>query len=343
MENKLARIFRSTGLLRFFLPLGLLLIVAGIFILSTTPKEYHQTVGVVTGAVSYTDTDSENHTSTYFEIQFDYTVDGTKYQNSFNGYTDPLVVGTELPVYYDPDNPEHVSNTKNPGMIALIMIIAGAAAAAFGIFSGLKAYRKNKALDEQIKSASGTGEIPVIVPVPKQELTEYYVSYDGNTLKPGYLVEDRSRNVLFTAPMTKNAAIGNRVFTFTDRRLGRTAEHQVGHTVTQSFDNEVFSTSSYFKFDGENIWDVLHRRGIRIETDLRSQFPKTVYTVSLNGLFFATVETSSKYVHEEDEAEHKIKLPIGRFYYRCWTNEPDLELLFLTVFAISETEQIVVE
>ena len=97
------------------------------------------------------------------------------------------------------------------------------------------------------------------------------------------------------------------------------------------------------KRTGENIWDVLHDRGIRIETDLRSKFPKAVYTVSRNGRFFAIIETSSKYVHEEDEAEHKIKVPVGRYYFRCWTNEPDMALLFLTVFAISETDQAVVE
>lgn len=82
---------------------------------------------------------------------------------------------------------------------------------------------------------------------------------------------------------------------------------------------------------------------MRVVTDLRSKFPKTVYTVSVNGRFLATVETSGRYVHEEDEAQHKVNIPVGRYYYRCWTDAEDLELLFLTVFAISETEQPVVE
>jgi hypothetical protein len=34
---------------------------------------------------------------------------------------------------------------------------------------------------------------------------------------------------------------------------------------------------------------------------------------------------------------------VGRYYYRIWTDTDDLETLFLTVFAISETEQAVVE
>ena len=143
--------------------------------------------------------------------------------------------------------------------------------------------------------------------------------------------------------MTKNAAVGDRIFTFRDCRLGRTAEHAVGHSVTQSYSNEFFSMSSWFRFDGENIWDVLHDRGVRVATDLRSIFPRVRYTVSVNGRFFATIETSGKYVHEEDEAEHKLNIPAGRYYYRCWTGEDNMELLFLTVFAISETEAAVVE
>jgi hypothetical protein len=117
----------------------------------------------------------------------------------------------------------------------------------------------------------------------------------------------------------------------------------VGHTVTQTYNNEFFSMSSWFKFDGKNIWDLLHEKGIRIDTDLHNEFPKARYIVSLNGGFFATIETSGKFVHEEDAEQHKMNLPVGRYYYRCWTQSDDIELLFLVVFAISETEQVIVE
>ncbi|MBO4562113.1 MAG: hypothetical protein J5772_08730, partial [Clostridia bacterium] len=83
--------------------------------------------------------------------------------------------------------------------------------------------------------------------------------------------------------------------------------------------------------------------GIRIQTNMISKFPNMVYTVGRNGQFMATVETSGKYVHEEDALEHKLNIPVGRYYYRVWTSETDLNDLFLTVFAISETEQAVVE
>ena len=120
-------------------------------------------------------------------------------------------------------------------------------------------------------------------------------------------------------------------------------EHEVGHVVSQTFNDEFFSASSRFRFDGKDIWDALHERGLRIQTDLHSILPRVRYILSLNGRFFAVAETSSKYVHEEEEAAHKLAIPVGRYYYRCWTNEQDLDLLFLAIFAISETDQAVVE
>ena len=120
-------------------------------------------------------------------------------------------------------------------------------------------------------------------------------------------------------------------------------EHEVGHIVTESFNDEYFSASSSFKFDGKNIWDVLHERGLRLSTDLRSRFPNISYDVSRNGRPFARIESCSKYVHEDEEAQHKLVLPIGRYYYRFWTDSSDFETLFLTIFAVSESEQTIVE
>lgn len=339
MENKLARFMKATGAMRFFIPLGIILIVMGILMLSMTPKEYGEAVGTVTKVTEYTGTDSDGHDETLYEAEFTYTVDGKDYQNSFSDYPEPPEIGSEIPVYYNPDNPESISNTKHTGVISIVMLAAGAAAIALSVLSGVKNFRKNRELDERIQAAGGA---PVVSVPDRAELEEYYVLHDGSTLKPGYIVEDRARAVVFEAPMTKHA-VGKRVFTFRDCRLGSTQEHEVGLTVTTGYSNEFFSTNSWFKFDGENIWDVLHDRGVRIRTDLRSKFPKTVYTVSRNGRFFATIETSSRYVHEEDEAEHKVTVPTGKYYFRCWTNEQDLALLFLTVFAISETEMAVAE
>ena len=337
-ENKFARFMRNTGPARFLIPAGLILIIFGIILLGFKTGNYEETVGKVTKVEQYLDHTGED-TQTVYDVDFDYTVNGVNYSGSFTGLGKAYKAGDDIKVFYDPEDPSKTTNAKS-NLIAPIAIGLGALAVIGGILSAVKAFRKSKELDEQIKAAGGSLNIE---PLPKSELTEYYVSYDGQMLKPGYIVEDGARNVVYEAKMEKNAIVGKRQFTFTDARTGKTADHEVGHTLTQTFDDGLFSAKSSFKFDGENIWDVLHGRGIRIQTNMTSKFPNMVYTVGRNGRFMATVETSGKYVHEEDAAEHTLNIPVGRYYYRVWTNETDLEDLFLTVFAISETEQAVVE
>lgn len=338
VENKLARLLRNTGPARFLIPAGIILIILGIILLSFKTGNYTETVGKVTDVQQYVDTTGEE-TQTAYDVSFDYTVDGKQYTGKFDGLGKAYKIGDDIKVFYDPEDPQKTTNAKS-GIFGPIAIGLGALAIVGGVLTAVKAFRKDKELDEQIKAAGGDLRVE---PLPKSELTEYYVSYDGQMLKPGYIVEDAARNVVYEGKMDKNALVGSRHFVFTDHRTGAVEEHEVGHTVTQSFNDELFSAKSSFKFDGQKIWDVLHERGIRIATDLRSKFPNMVYTISKDGRFFATVETSGKYVHEEDAAEHSINIPIGRYYYRCWTNESDIALLFLTVFAISETEQTVVE
>ena len=78
-------------------------------------------------------------------------------------------------------------------------------------------------------------------------------------------------------------------------------------------------------------------------TNLRSKFPRLTYEVAKDGAPFAVVETSSIYVHEDEEAQHTITPPAGNMYYRFWTASDDFDSLFLTIFAVSETEQTMVE
>lgn len=339
MENKFARFMRNTGPARFLIPAGLILIIFGIILLGFKTDNYTETVGKVTNVEQYIDHSGED-TQTLYNVSFDYTVDGKQYSGSFDGLGKSYNVGDEIKVFYDPEKPENTTNSKGAGIVGPIAIGLGALALIGGVLTAVKAFKKSKALDNEIKAAGGS---LTIEPLPKSQLTEYYVSYDGQMLRPGYIVEDGARNVVYEAKMEKNALVGARQFNFTDVRTGRSVDHEVGHTVTQSFNDELFSAKSTFKFDGEKIWDVLHNRGIRIQTNMTSKFPNMVYTIGRNGQFMATVETSSKYVHEEDAAEHKLNIPLGKYYYRVWTNETDLEDLFLTVFAISETEQTVVE
>ncbi len=334
MENKFARFMRNTGPARFFIPAGIILIVFGIIMMNFNTDSYLETVGRINSVTEDTDTDNRK----VYDVGFTYMVDGRQYSGSFEDLTEQFNEGSEIAVYYNPENPEEITNSKT-GLLPFIMIGVGALAIVFGVFRTMKAFQKSREMDETPKAPA------VIFDSFKQAagVTEYYCRYDGVTLKPGYILEDSARKILFEGKMVKQSLVGARVFEFRDNTRGTVTEHEVGHTMTQSYNDEFFSVSSWFKFDGKNVWDVLHERGMRMTTNLRSKFPNLIYEVSKDGAPFAIIETSGKYVHEDEAAEHKVNIPVGRYYYRVWTNSGDLETLFLTIFAISETEQTVVE
>lgn len=334
MENKFARFMRNTGPARFFVPVGMILIVFGIIMMGFKTDEYLETVGKVTSVVEEVNTDDQKE----YDVSFTYTVDGKQYTGTFENLSEKSEEGDEIKVFYNPKNPEQISNSKI-GILPLILIGAGAVALVFGIYKTMKAFQKSRELDRIPKAAGVDFEGFKRAP----GVTEYYCRHDGVTLKPGYILEDAARRILFEGKMTKQALVGARVFEFVNHATGAVTEHEVGHTTTQSYNDEFFSVSSWFKFDGRKIWDVLHEKGLRMTTNLRSKFPNLIYEVSKNGVAYAIIETSGKYVHEDEAAAHKLNIPVGRYYYRVWTNTNDLETLFLTIFAISETEQTVVE
>ncbi len=339
IENKFARLMRDSGPARALVPIGIILIVVGIILLGFNTDSFEKTVGAITAVTEADFTDDQRQ----YDVAFTYEVNGKQYEGSFANLNGSFRVGDEITVYYDPENPEKITNGKLGGFFAPLMIVAGAGAIGFGVFKTVKAFQKSRRLDQSAPS-------PESIPGADFEgfktapgVTEYYFRFDGHSLKPGYLIEDAERKVLFEGKMLKNALVGARGFEFSDHTTGKVSEHEAGHTVTQTYNNEFFSARSWFKLDGENIWDLLHARGLRMATSVLSKFPNVVYDVARNGEAFARIESCSMYVHEDDEAKHKIAVPTGRMYYRFWTNADDFETLFLIMFALSETEQAITE
>lgn len=75
-------------------------------------------------------------------------------------------------------------------------------------------------------------------------VTEYYCRHDGVTLKPGYILEDAARKVLYEGKMTKQALVGARVFEFRNCTNGAVTEHEVGHTITSTYNDNGWPAST---------------------------------------------------------------------------------------------------
>lgn len=93
----------------------------------------------------------------------------------------------------------------------------------------------------------------------------------------------------------------------------------------------IFSKKSTFKYDGEKIWDYLHKKGIRINSTMSSDKLGMTYDISFEGNPLATISSSL--------LEGKSFITTD-FYYDVIADENDLDLVFLVAFAIAKTEQI---
>ena len=89
------------------------------------------------------------------------------------------------------------------------------------------------------------------------------------TIKEGFTLVDENDNLVYEGRMTKFSLFKAAPYEFTNHVTNKKEEHKIGKTVTaeESGVSGMFSTSSYFKYDGEKIWHYLHDKGIRIDSN----------------------------------------------------------------------------
>ncbi len=105
--------------------------------------DYLETVGKVTAVTDVSTDPSEKS----YDVNFTYIVDGKTYNSTFSGIGGDHAVGEEIKVFYDPANPQNITNSKADKFLAPIFVIAGAGALVFGIYQTIKAFKKSKELD----------------------------------------------------------------------------------------------------------------------------------------------------------------------------------------------------
>ena len=162
---------------------------------------------------------------------------------------------------------------------------------------------------------------------------------DLGTPKAGHRIEDKNRNVLYEASMTKFTLAGPFGFDFIDHEHGTTKAHLVGHQEEADRNSFLFDNHYTFSLDGEDIWKHLKRNGVKVESRFaqgKVLFPS--YTVSRDGAEIGYIEASSQYVHEEDAEEHAVanNVPVPGFY-RIFTSEKNLDLLFVVALAFARS------
>lgn len=150
--NKIATFFRETSIGRFFIPVGIILIVFSILVFMSVDKSknYIKTDAVVTKTELYEEayTDEEgNYNEATYNVFVKYTVDGTEYEEEY-GISTGYKKGDKVTIYYNPKNPKQITGSKNV-ILPIIILSVGIAFLIGGIVSIIRSLKRHKEMKLQ--------------------------------------------------------------------------------------------------------------------------------------------------------------------------------------------------
>ena len=149
--NRIAKFFRDYAFARFFLPVGVFLIVFGVsvFGIVNTRKNYPQANAVVSRCELYEEEhfEGDDRKEATYQVFVKYNIDGKEYESEY-GIVPEMEIGTIVRIDYNPDNPSDISQPTG-FLLPLGMIAGGIAALAAGLVSIFITRKKNEELRRQ--------------------------------------------------------------------------------------------------------------------------------------------------------------------------------------------------
>ena len=145
--NKLFTLIRESNTARFLIPLGIGLIIFGIimFVINSQNQDYIKITSTVSNVElaqeEYIDSDGNPVSATY-NVNVKYTVNGKEYEAVLDNVSN-YNIGDEITIYYNPEDPNQITQTKSL-IFPIILIIGGLAAFIGGIISGINALKRFK-------------------------------------------------------------------------------------------------------------------------------------------------------------------------------------------------------
>ena len=150
--NKIITIIRESALARFLIPAGILLIVFGVVFFGASKRNQHykqtsaQVTSVTLEEAASTDVNG-NRTEATYTLGIRYIVDGKEYENDLSGMS-KREAGDRIVIYYDPDDPNMITQTKSL-IIPLVIIAAGIGAVVARIVKGVNVIRRYNRMKAQ--------------------------------------------------------------------------------------------------------------------------------------------------------------------------------------------------
>ena len=304
--------------------LAVIALAAGIYLTFFRSQGFVKTTGTIVALRE----DSSDDSTAYFPT-VEYTVDGKTYTGELDTGSGSYKVGKTIPVLYDPNDPAVVHDGSGVG---IYFIAVGAVILLMIVFLTVKQKTSVNKLKER------QGEIQYL-PSEKGEERELYFITDLGTPKFGHRIEDKDRRVLYEAKMTKFTLLSAYVFDFIDHETNQTTHHLIGHTEEMDWNSILIDNHNTFTLDGMDVWKHLRSIGVTIDARFgKAEGIMPSYDIRKDGEHLAYAENTSHFVHEEDAEQHKVasKIP-NPMFFRVFTDEKNLDLLFMILVAIARS------
>ncbi len=279
-------------------------------------------------------TNADGYTEFIYTVYVDYTdkEGNTHSRVEYPLHEDDMVVGQTIKVEYNPENPGEIV-TNNSLMVTIIFIAVGVAAILLSIYKIVITIKKKDINEFNRVDMSNVSSSEIEkVKSNNEEEKEYYFHFTGAS-NQSYILETMDREAVYEARCDKVGIVSKYKFTFINHLTGKEEEHSVSHVLTSSFDS--FVTSSNFKVDDVNVWDILGKEGYSLDPHLNGF--KSYFDVARYGVKVAKIELAGTSAYKEGASKLFGDVPIkGMFKVYC--KDSDIDIVFLCAFILSKVD-----
>ena len=321
---------------------GAIFIGFGAYFLLTPDSRTYETA---TATITQIDSEMVGEEEVFYTIINFTDKNDVEHQNiRFDAYDSSWVVGQDIEIKYDVNDPTFVKSTTPEIILPLLFIVLGSISLIVGIGATMKTIKVIKRHSakkvEKNATASTLQQNENILSNNESNIsnTDLFFHFTGK-MHQSYSVEDKLGKVYFECNLIKFNLIGASQYEFIDVTTHNKKQLKIGKTFTSSSESGILfvgdTLSSSFKINGVNCWDYVADAGYEIKHLLEG---KTIihYGIFKDNKKVADIVPAN--IKDPFNKESKNFMHMGKGCYRLEILNANLDDIVMIAFIISRTE-----